>query len=139
MCPWNVSPTEIARGVLVEMEHTRSSKIAREIACDHLWEDPHYYAKLAQIHLDGVGSAPMARARFRAPYMASGTCGSGCWLEKQPNGQVICVCGDTLFKGAFGLSEGTKKLAAVGFLMAAAIGGAVAGSAIKKHTVRRRY
>lgn len=45
-CPRDVLPSELAKGLKVEMEHTRSSKIAQEIACDHLWEDPRYYTKL---------------------------------------------------------------------------------------------
>jgi len=30
----------------VEHEHTKHEGVAREIALDHLWEDPHYYSKL---------------------------------------------------------------------------------------------
>ena len=30
----------------VELEHTKDSKVAEEIALDHLTEDPHYYSKL---------------------------------------------------------------------------------------------
>ena len=56
LCPRGVDPREVARGVLVEMEHTNDSRIAREIACDHLAEDPAYYTKLATIHLDGSSS-----------------------------------------------------------------------------------
>jgi hypothetical protein len=31
------------------MEHTNTREVAKEIALDHLFEDPHYYTKLAQI------------------------------------------------------------------------------------------
>jgi hypothetical protein len=34
---------QLEKGVKVEMEHTTSSAIAREIAMDHLYEDPKYY------------------------------------------------------------------------------------------------
>lgn len=36
-------------GEKVEMEHTTDIKVAREIARDHLTEDPQYYTKLATI------------------------------------------------------------------------------------------
>lgn len=39
-------PKELSMGIKVEMEHTKEEKLAREIAIDHLTEDPHYYSKL---------------------------------------------------------------------------------------------
>lgn len=39
-------PKQILMGISVEKEHTGSEKIAREIAKDHLKEDPYYYTKL---------------------------------------------------------------------------------------------
>ena len=36
-------------GTNVEKEHTKCSKVARQIASDHLWERPDYYTKLKQI------------------------------------------------------------------------------------------
>jgi hypothetical protein len=48
-CPRNVLKHELRRGINVEMEHTRSRRVAREIACDHLTEDRRYYTKLARI------------------------------------------------------------------------------------------
>lgn len=51
--PWAFDPVQLHRGTEVEMEHTRSRKIAQRIAMDHLVEDPAYYQKLAKIHLDG--------------------------------------------------------------------------------------
>lgn len=42
---------ELAMGIKVEMEHTSSRKVAREIALDHLTEDPHYYTKLRKARL----------------------------------------------------------------------------------------
>jgi hypothetical protein len=36
-------------GIKVEMEHTNDKGKAREIAMDHLWEDPKYYTKLKKI------------------------------------------------------------------------------------------
>ena len=41
--------TQLEKGISVEMEHTDDRSIAREIAMDHLMEDPNYYDKLEQI------------------------------------------------------------------------------------------
>ena len=43
---------QLEKGIKVEMEHTTSKDIAKEIAMDHLWEDPKYYDKLATIEED---------------------------------------------------------------------------------------
>lgn len=44
----------LAAGQKVEMEHTKDPKIAREIARDHLAEDPNYYKKLAKMEKAGA-------------------------------------------------------------------------------------
>lgn len=41
---------QLNKGIKVEMEHTDTKKTAREIAMDHLAEDPNYYNKLSKIH-----------------------------------------------------------------------------------------
>lgn len=41
--------SQIEKGIKIEMEHTTDAQIAREIAKDHIWEDPEYYTKLADI------------------------------------------------------------------------------------------
>ena len=41
-----VDPNQLSIGVQVEMEHTNDPDIAKEIAMDHLTEDPQYYSKL---------------------------------------------------------------------------------------------
>lgn len=50
---YNVSTVEVTKqlmkGIKVEKEHTKSPKIAREIALDHLGEKLDYYTKLAKI------------------------------------------------------------------------------------------
>jgi hypothetical protein len=53
-------------GMKVEMEHTDSEEKAKEIAMDHLWEDPSYYTKLKKIEAketdsssSGAYSAPL--------------------------------------------------------------------------------
>lgn len=70
----------------------------------------------------------------RASALVPGTCGAGCWPEKQPNGQILCVCGDTLLKArAFvrrrslsgGVWEGTAAPVAAVLATAAVAFGAV--------------
>jgi hypothetical protein len=46
--PSNIDPNELKMGISVEREHTKDENLAREIAQDHLAEDPHYYTKLSQ-------------------------------------------------------------------------------------------
>lgn len=69
-CPRNVDYAQLTAGIAVEMEHTPDPRIAREIACDHLTEDPSYYTKLATIHLDGV-------ARRRRWWLVGGVVAAG--------------------------------------------------------------
>ena len=40
---------QFTQGVKVEMEHTKNKETAKEIAMDHLSEDPNYYSKLKKI------------------------------------------------------------------------------------------
>lgn len=47
----NVDPNELKMGIKVELEHTNDSNKAREIALDHLSEDPKYYSKLEKAGL----------------------------------------------------------------------------------------
>jgi len=42
----------LKKGIEVELEHTSDESIAKEIAIDHLWEDPEYYDKLETIEKD---------------------------------------------------------------------------------------
>jgi len=41
--------TQMKKGIKVEMEHTDDEKVAREVAMDHLMEDPNYYDKLEKV------------------------------------------------------------------------------------------
>jgi hypothetical protein len=47
--PKDVDQKQLKMGIKVEHEHTPSKAIAREIAMDHLAEDPKYYTKLKTI------------------------------------------------------------------------------------------
>jgi len=40
---------QLNKGIKVEMEHTKDKGQAKEIAMDHLFEDPKYYDKLEKI------------------------------------------------------------------------------------------
>ena len=46
-----VDPTQLSIGIQIEMEHTNDPDIAKEIAMDHLTEDPGYYTKLVNAGL----------------------------------------------------------------------------------------
>ena len=46
-----IDPAQLSIGVQVEMEHTNDLDIAKEIAMDHLTEDPKYYTKLVNAGL----------------------------------------------------------------------------------------
>lgn len=44
---------EIELGVNIELEHTDSKKLAKEITLDHLIEMPDYYTRLKKMEQDG--------------------------------------------------------------------------------------
>lgn len=47
--PSDFNPKALAKGMRVEREHTDSKQVMKEIAMDHLTEDPNYYDKLETI------------------------------------------------------------------------------------------
>jgi hypothetical protein len=47
--PEDFDQKALAEGMKIEMEHTSDKEIAKEIAMDHLTEDPDYYKKLKAI------------------------------------------------------------------------------------------
>lgn len=47
--PEDFDSKALAKGTRVELEHTDDENVAREIAMDHLTEDPNYYDKLEKI------------------------------------------------------------------------------------------
>lgn len=58
--PEDFDQEKLKEGIKVEMEHTSDSKVASEIAMDHLTEDPNYYIKLKEVEKqdyvrDGTG------------------------------------------------------------------------------------
>jgi hypothetical protein len=46
---FNYIKNQLAKGIKVEMEHTTDKEVAKEIAMDHIYEDPKYYDKLSKI------------------------------------------------------------------------------------------
>ncbi len=42
---------EFKKGISVEMEHTSDREVAKEIALDHLYENPNYYTNLAKVEM----------------------------------------------------------------------------------------
>lgn len=63
--PREFDQRELAKGIKVEMEHTRSKQTAREIAMDHLAEEPRYYTKLARTGLRGTKTDPALAALLK--------------------------------------------------------------------------
>ena len=49
MSPEDFDQKALREGIEEEMEHTSDPEIAKEIAMDHLMEDPDYYRKLKTI------------------------------------------------------------------------------------------
>lgn len=48
-CVTDFDPKQLKKGIEVELEHTRSRKLAREIAMDHLAEFADYYIELEKM------------------------------------------------------------------------------------------
>lgn len=44
--PEDFDPEQLAKGIKVELEHTKDPRMALEISMDHLMEDSHYYDHL---------------------------------------------------------------------------------------------
>jgi hypothetical protein len=72
-------PKLVEQGRKVEREHTSSDPMAKEIARDHLTEDPRYYSKLKRVE-SAKGPKPCP----------------ACGEENEPdeNGQYFCTCGE---------------------------------------------
>jgi hypothetical protein len=62
-------------GIAVEAEHTPDPEVAREIALDHLAEDPEYYSKLVK---SGVVDEPQALRIYQDVFESD-------WWDNDPN------------------------------------------------------
>jgi len=60
--------SQLNKGIKVEMEHTDDKSKAKEIALDHLFEDPKYYDKLKKVESREATGAASAGA-FTGPLM----------------------------------------------------------------------
>jgi hypothetical protein len=63
---------QLVQGIQVEKEHTKSANVAKEIALDHLNEDPDYYTKLSQAQLE---ESKLANLLASAGLAIAGTAG----------------------------------------------------------------
>lgn len=68
--PSAFNAAQLKRGTDVEMEHTNKRSIAKQIAMDHLVEDPQYYVKLSKFHLDGFDFAKANKTRMASAALA---------------------------------------------------------------------
>lgn len=50
---------QLDMGIKVELEHTNNREVAREIALDHLGEDPNYYTKLKKLNLEDTAKVTL--------------------------------------------------------------------------------
>jgi hypothetical protein len=77
--------TQLEMGVKVEMEHTNDPKKAREIAKDHLTEDPKYYTKLAKMEAGGCDESKRVNegVRWVRSYEEGGVLTSDSGFEAQ--------------------------------------------------------
>lgn len=65
--PEDFDEEAVAEGARVEMEHTNDPAIAREIARDHLTENPAYYRKLKQVEKAEPKTLVLKVPKYRAP------------------------------------------------------------------------
>lgn len=57
---------QLRMGIKVEMEHTGKYEVAKEIALDHLGEDPNYYSKLNRVGLEEKINPEVTKKDFYA-------------------------------------------------------------------------
>lgn len=63
---------QLKKGIKVEMEHTNDESKAKEIAMDHLSEDPEYYSKLQKIEA-GEATGSGSAGAFEGPLFGGDT------------------------------------------------------------------
>ncbi len=81
---------ELSKGIKVELEHTGKFKIAKEIALDHLGEDPEYYTKLADVELEEGWKEKLAGGALAAGMaMAPGHANAMDWKDAAMTGAMF--------------------------------------------------
>ena len=66
--PESLNRRELEIGISVEMEHTDNPSIAKEIAVDHLTEDPQYYSKFQKTNLRESFTSPFHNTDVKKTY-----------------------------------------------------------------------
>jgi nicotinic acid mononucleotide adenylyltransferase len=90
---------EFQMGIKVEMEHTTDRGVAREIAMDHLYENPKYYSKLATIEKNEYG---FMTGKYKQPAAQIGGLGDSEYSEYvDENIDIPVKIGDTILTGKF--------------------------------------
>lgn len=97
-------PKALAEGIAVEREHTDDPKVAREIAKDHLTEDPDYYRKLRRIEKAAKRRDPITRRSFAGLDVSiENDIGSARHWHNSHDG----TSGTTVFRFPYGYIRGT--------------------------------
>ncbi len=84
--PKDLSQAQLEKGIKVEQEHTSDPEIAREIAYDHLTEDPEYYTKLEKIEkkaFDQVAVIRKEKGEFCVRSPDNPDWNGGCYSTKE--------------------------------------------------------
>jgi len=93
--PENFDPTQVSLGIQIEMEHTNDPNVAKEIAMDHLSEDPEYYSKLVKAGLADEFK-PLHNSGFGDPDTPSNDSSRlGTDVVCTPGNNVVGKIGDT--------------------------------------------
>lgn len=71
LSPTNINQEQLQMGIDVEMEHTQDANLAKEIAMDHLAEDPQYYSHLKDAGIaDELPDAAHGECKPKLPMMS---------------------------------------------------------------------
>jgi len=120
----NVDPKELSMGMKVEKEHTEDDVVSKDIAMDHLAEDPHYYSKL---HGSGLADELKNEDGSLKIPRVQGLIGLAKIIQvgKPSNGQ----CADGATSGFTTLANsGTEKITAAGLTDKSAASKSVGGN-----------
>jgi hypothetical protein len=89
---------ELKKGANVEKEHTDDINMARKIAKDHLWEDPHYYKKLAKMETKEATGSGSSGGYVGPLFPNLESVSEACWKGyrriggKMKNGKMVPNC-----------------------------------------------
>jgi len=89
---------QLKKGTNIEKEHTNNIKIARQIAKDHLMEDPKYYIKLTKMETKEATGASSAGGYVAPLFPNLENVSEACWKGyrrvggKMKNGKMVPNC-----------------------------------------------